>query len=473
MKTTMRLTLSTLVLVLTSPLFLTVQAQNTVFSYDFAQPFHEGYAMVMKDGKCGFIDRTGNLVIPYVYDHASEFRNGYSVVTKDGKKGIIDRQGREIIAPENDGYEINGGFSEGLVFIRKGKQMAFVDTTGKTVIDMSGYSIRANEDSLVFGPADPGYSFHDGLAAVRKDGKCGYIDRNGNTVIPFIFDYAGDFKNGISYVWIGYNKTVFIDKSGTIVYDPVTEVRLIVEPLHQDSIIYVVKTDDTADVIDNTGKTITTLSCRAIWDNLEDTFIVSVSHGKKRQIYRDGIHNKLRIREIDDLGHGMKDKSDRKLTSLRYRIMAGFSEGLAMALKRKKAGFLDSNGKVVIPFKYRMADSFREGLARVVKGKHCDFIDRTGKVVIPFVYDDATSFSEGYAAVKKEGKWGFIDRTGKVAIPFIYDDAISFSEGLAAVKKEGKWGFVDRNGKELDAGTLIRDAGEIIPLEMMKENSVK
>ena len=60
-----------------------------------------------------------------------------------------------------------------------------------------------------------------------------------------------------------------------------------------------------------------------------------------------------------------------------------------------------------------------------------------------------------------------------MAIPFIYDDAISFSEGLAAVKKEGKWGFVDRNGKELDAGTLIRDAGEIIQLEMMKENSVK
>ena len=211
------------------------------------------------------------------------------------------------------------------------------------------------------------------------------------------------------------------------------------EPLHQDSIIYVVKTDDTADVIDNTGKTITTLSCRAIWDNLEDTFIVSVSHGKKRQIYRDGIHNKFRIRGTDVLGYGMKDKSDRKLTSLHYRTMAGFSEGMAMAVKRKKAGFLDSNGKVVIPLKYRMADSFREGLARVVKGKHCGFIDRTGKVVIPFVYDDATSFSEGYAAVKKNGKWG----------------------------------FVDRNGKELDAGTLIRDAGGIIQFEMMKKNSEK
>ena len=392
-----------------------ISAQPTPFIYDFVQSFHEGFAMVMKDGKCGFIGRTGNLIIPYVYDYASEFRNGYSVVTKDGKKGIIDRKGREIIAPEYDGYEIGRGFSEGLVFIRKGKQMAFVDTMGQTVIDMSAYSIRANEDSLVFGTADPSYSFHDGLAAVKMDGKCGYIDRNGNIVIPFIFDYAGDFQYGISYVQMSYNKPVFIDKSGMIVYDPITKVRLIMGPLQGDSIIYVVKTDDTADVIDNTGKTITTLSCRAIWDNLEDTYIVSVSHGKKRQLYKDG-KNIWRIREIDDLGYGMKDKSDRKLTSLRYRTMAGFSEELAMALKRKKAGFLDSNGKVVIPFKYRMADSFREGRARVVKGKHCGFIDRTGKVAIPFIYDDAISFSEGLAAVKKEGKWGFIDKSGNLLI---------------------------------------------------------
>ena len=51
---------------------------------------------------------------------------------------------------------------------------------------------------------DPQYedagSFSQDLAAVKKDGKWGYIDMEGNTVIPFQFDYAFPFSEGLAVV---------------------------------------------------------------------------------------------------------------------------------------------------------------------------------------------------------------------------------------------------------------------------------
>lgn len=58
--------------------------------------FSDGLAVVKKDGKYGFIDRTGKEVIPLIYDDAYGFYDGLAAVEKDGKMGYIDRTGKEI-----------------------------------------------------------------------------------------------------------------------------------------------------------------------------------------------------------------------------------------------------------------------------------------------------------------------------------------------------------------------------------------
>lgn len=53
-----------------------------------------------KDGKYGFIDKDGKIVVDYIYDDATEQNAyGYSAIKKDGKWGAIDNKGNVVQEP--------------------------------------------------------------------------------------------------------------------------------------------------------------------------------------------------------------------------------------------------------------------------------------------------------------------------------------------------------------------------------------
>ena len=53
-------------------------------------------AAVIKDGKYGYIDLSGNEVIPFRCDGAHYFIDGLAYVMKGDKWGYIDKTGREV-----------------------------------------------------------------------------------------------------------------------------------------------------------------------------------------------------------------------------------------------------------------------------------------------------------------------------------------------------------------------------------------
>lgn len=56
-----------------------------------------------KNGKYGFVDKNGIVVIDYIYDDATEQNEtGYVAVKKDGKWGAIDSKGKTIVEPKYD-----------------------------------------------------------------------------------------------------------------------------------------------------------------------------------------------------------------------------------------------------------------------------------------------------------------------------------------------------------------------------------
>lgn len=68
--------------------------------FDDAKAFREeGYAAVCKDGKWGFVDKGGELVIDCIYDDARSFSNGFAAVCEDGLWGYIDEEGNMVIEP--------------------------------------------------------------------------------------------------------------------------------------------------------------------------------------------------------------------------------------------------------------------------------------------------------------------------------------------------------------------------------------
>jgi hypothetical protein len=66
------------------------------YQFDHATGFSDGLALVKKDGKFGYINAQGTVVIGIQYDFATPFRNGSATVKKDGKLRKIDKSGSFI-----------------------------------------------------------------------------------------------------------------------------------------------------------------------------------------------------------------------------------------------------------------------------------------------------------------------------------------------------------------------------------------
>src|SRR6185295_19165448 len=67
-------------------------------TFEVAKPFSEGLAAVRLDGRYGFIDATGRIVIAPRFQAAGPFTGGYAEVRLDGAPGAIDRSG-ELVVP--------------------------------------------------------------------------------------------------------------------------------------------------------------------------------------------------------------------------------------------------------------------------------------------------------------------------------------------------------------------------------------
>ncbi len=159
------------------------------------------YFQVIENGKCGFRDLDGNIVIKPQFDHAEMFSEGYSAVTVGDKWGLIDKTGNYLIKPQ---YEYLGGVHGGLMSFRQNDKYGFINLKNEVVIKPQ------------FDWVD---EFSEGLCAVRNDngkpgsGKNGYIDTTGKVVIDFLFQYAGKFENGKANVHLEGKKQI-IDKTG-------------------------------------------------------------------------------------------------------------------------------------------------------------------------------------------------------------------------------------------------------------------
>ena len=197
--------------------------------YVQVESFSDGLAAVAegrwKEAKYGFINKTGEVAIPLRFDprqgqmetmSLSRFTEGLAPVMVGNLYGYIDHTGNTVIPP---GFRDAGQFSEGLASVTTADgQKGYIDKAGLFVIKLT---------------SGRGGQFNDGLAtlAVEIDGptKMGYIDRTGKTIIEPKFDMAYDFIDGIAQVYFSEKVTSasgpvtrsghgYIDKTGRFVW---------------------------------------------------------------------------------------------------------------------------------------------------------------------------------------------------------------------------------------------------------------
>jgi len=132
-----------------------------------AQDGRERLLPVEIDGKYGFINLSGRLVIAADFDNAWGFSEGLAPAWRGGQAGYIDGSGSFVVPPP---FQYASGFSEGLAGVELGDKWGYVNRRGTFVVQP-----RYRE-------AQP---FSEGLAAVQADnGLWGFVDKEGVEVIP-------------------------------------------------------------------------------------------------------------------------------------------------------------------------------------------------------------------------------------------------------------------------------------------------
>jgi len=313
--------------------------------FDAVGRFREGRAPAKQGDKWGYVDRSGEFVIPPRFDWASHLQGPVAQVKMGGKWGLIDRDGKMLIAPQLDRIEPRSHPDDRYLAFRRGDKWGFLSIDGRIILE-------ARYDKV--------YRISEGLANVKKSDKKGYIDvATGRFVIEPAFDAAGPFRRGIAKVIVN-GRTGYINRSGEYTVEPKLEWS---HDFH-----------GSLKRFRDSGKW--GLIDSATGDEIEEPrfeSLNSMSEGLAAFV----IEGKT----------GYLDTRGAAAIAPRFDAGFRFSEGLAPVAvaggRRGRVvwGFIDRRGELVIDPRFDEARPFQGGLALVAYDERFHYVDREGRTV--------------------------------------------------------------------------------------------
>ncbi|MFT5820384.1 MAG: hypothetical protein ACI8ZM_001623 [Crocinitomix sp.] len=207
--------------------------------------------------KYGFVDSTGNIIIPIIYEGAYEFNEGIAPVLFNDKWGLIDKNNEQITEFEYDQiyYAGDNRFS-----YKRGNLWGLLDLNGREVIPAKYYGANTSyHDYKDYGGESP-FIFKNGKAKTSKTipgfngDRTTLIDTNGVQLFLYKYRDVEELKGGFFKVMLGY-------KSGG---------------------------NAKFGLIDKKGKEIISVQQSGIWwSNAEKVFVVSPNAYKNERVYYD------------------------------------------------------------------------------------------------------------------------------------------------------------------------------------------
>lgn len=256
------------------------------------------------------------------------------------------------------------------------------------------YTYKTPDGKIIFNNINEPLNFTNNIAVISKDGKYGLVNKLGEYVVEPIYDYIGEFHDGMCAFFIqDLGETVkigYFNTKGEVVIDPIP-----------------------ADLALNSGY------------SYDYNFYNGVAMYRQPKTYKYGYIN----------------KSGEFIIEPMYTWAEPFKGNLAPVTKGNNYGYIDTSNNLVIPYKFVFADAFSDGLAAVYNGTSWGYIDESGNYVISPQFGSyeggdgeeiAYPFIDGYAAVylgkgqtlhseTHKRQFALIDKSGKILNNQKYD----------------------------------------------------
>lgn len=418
--------------------------------FHIAYEFHSrDYAVVMKDGYYGIINKKGETIVPFEYHnmlYCGLYDDNYIIVHKYLKRGVINLK-NEIVIPIK--YDHIFQYDTNIFRVKVGKKYGLVNDKDETVvpiiydsIDRMGYNsgiyrlrldnkyalynIKGKETGIVY---DYVVSSGDELIRVQIDGKWGFVNQNFEEIIPVIYERAWDFEDNFALV----------KEDG--------EWYFLFYMSEEDKIEQKEKMKEYSWLYRLSNK---------VFHSFRNYYKISVEEQvNNRSLLGEHASHFVRTKKgalyVDDY---IAARNESALIPIDIDEVSFLDDyGYAEVRRDGKYGLINADGEFVVPCIYdelRRLNNIQYAVARI--NDKWGTVDLQNNTLIEFVYEDAFDDKDNYVAVVQDGKMGCIgilDKAG-VNIPCKYDRLGHFNEkGCTAACLNGKWGVVDVNDNVL------------------------
>ena len=356
----------------------------------------------IQNGKYGFFDLEGKIVINPQFEYATVFRENLALVKTtgdNGKWGFIDNTGKIVI---------NANYIDATVF-QNGLAWVVSENSAPTAIGNNG------EVKFVLKQANRVHLFSDDLAAfsvkdTTSNESWGFVDKSGVQIINPQFNEVGDFSGNMCAVKNKEGKWGFIDKSGKIIIN--YQFDNVEKFIDGKAIVYL---DNKAGVIDNEGK-----------------YIINP------QFSRAIVDDKLILISQDEK-FGWCDEEGKFVINPQFESAQPFNGGkLASIQSGDKYGFIDETAKIVINPQFDFATSFFGEVSLVKLGSKFGLIDEDGKYKVNPMFDgismDFFEYLYNQNSVKSSIETDFLDVDAILKVINIESpENLSFNDGFNTI----------------------------------------
>jgi hypothetical protein len=410
--------------------------------YERGMPFSEGVAAVRINGRYGYIDHRGDIVIEPRFDLAGDFYQGLAEILVGDKTGVINRKGDIVVPPQFKRavplakdviIAIEGrwasGYYEGHEKLENLKGIA-PNLQNSGLYHVSGYWVRKPEFRQVHRFDTDGRGLL--WASIRGERRdlFGLLASDGTWIVEPQYEYAAALTDGLAIV----RKTV----DGTALSGAVDVNGQLVVPLQTRSLFY--------------------------WSNGWGLARESVQAGKEALLDTKG--NLVGGRYFDKVERGEGDVAgvlldgrwvglDRAGNIVPHprngQVYASCPNGVRVVWLDGKMQITDSNGRLTTPhlFEPLMQKPKCVWPFSVKLDGKWGYAGFDGRLLFdPPRFDTQFDFVNGYAVVKDGTKYGIIDPSGRFVVAAKFDEVMNGHDDLFYAKLDGRGVWITATGEE-------------------------
>lgn len=352
----------------------------------------------------GYIDTTGEFVIPAYYEAATTFKEGVAVVNRNDSAWFINKENVNVFGLY---YTEAYPFYNGIAPVNKAGQWFLINRQGQEIA----------------GPFDDLSEQSEQVYVIKINNQYGAIDIYGNYIIKPQFDKMGDFKNGKAY-YVSNGYYGFVNKDGTTF-----KARFQWISDFDENNIAIVKLNNLYGLVNATDS----LFLNARYDLIlkaDNSNFILVRNNKY------GFYSSKNC-FVTDIDNDFK-----KEASPSY-----YTNGkLFKLIKYKKQAVMDANGRISIEFgQFNEVYFAQNNLIRVKQNNKFGFADRKLNMVIPARFVDASDFKDSLCICKTNTETVLINTTGNTIIK-TKGQITRLPGGLFYIEEESGNKLTDRKG---------------------------